>query len=53
MPVSPAAHHSAAAMRTIYFDFEEESMATALRALIVEDSENDCMLLLSILRRGG
>ncbi len=28
-------------------------MATPLRALIVEDSENDCMLLLSILRRGG
>ena len=28
-------------------------MATALRALVIEDSENDCMLLLSILRRGG
>jgi hypothetical protein len=28
-------------------------MATPLRALVVEDSENDCMLLLSILRRGG
>jgi two-component system, cell cycle sensor histidine kinase and response regulator CckA len=28
-------------------------MATPLRALIVEDSENDCMLLLSILQRGG
>jgi two-component system, cell cycle sensor histidine kinase and response regulator CckA len=30
-----------------------KSMATALRALVIEDSENDCMLLLSILRRGG
>jgi DNA-binding NtrC family response regulator len=28
-------------------------MATPLRALIVEDSEDDCMLLLSILQRGG
>jgi signal transduction histidine kinase len=28
-------------------------MATPLRALIVEDSENDCILLLSILQRGG
>jgi hypothetical protein len=28
-------------------------MATPLRALVVEDSEDDCMLLLSILRRGG
>jgi two-component system cell cycle sensor histidine kinase/response regulator CckA len=28
-------------------------MATPLRALIVEDSENDCLLLLSILQRGG
>jgi hypothetical protein len=28
-------------------------MATPLRALVVEDSENDCMPLLSILRRGG
>jgi signal transduction histidine kinase len=28
-------------------------MATPLRALIVEDSENDCMLLLSMLQRGG
>ena len=28
-------------------------MATPLRALVIEDSENDCMLLLSILQRGG
>jgi two-component system cell cycle sensor histidine kinase/response regulator CckA len=28
-------------------------MATPLRALIVEDSENDCLLLLSMLRDGG
>jgi two-component system, cell cycle sensor histidine kinase and response regulator CckA len=28
-------------------------MATPLRALIVEDSENDCLLLLSLLHRGG
>jgi two-component system cell cycle sensor histidine kinase/response regulator CckA len=28
-------------------------MATPLRALIVEDSENDCLLLLSMLREGG
>jgi len=28
-------------------------MATPLRALIVEDSENDCLLLLSTLRDGG
>ncbi len=28
-------------------------MATPLRALIVEDSENDCRLLLDMLRRGG
>jgi two-component system, cell cycle sensor histidine kinase and response regulator CckA len=28
-------------------------MATPLRALIVEDSENDCKLLLSVLHRGG
>jgi len=28
-------------------------MATPLRALIVEDSDNDCRLLLSVLQRGG
>ena len=30
-----------------------KSMATSLRALIIEDSENDCLLLLSTLQRGG
>ena len=28
-------------------------MATPLRALIIEDSDNDCRLLLSVLQRGG
>jgi hypothetical protein len=52
-PSGLATRRFAVAMKIMSPLNSRKSMATALRALVIEDSENDCMLLLSILRRGG